>query len=713
MKQNKIKVWVSVGALLMTTSLGHGPTWAVSSEGLILEEVVVTARKREESLQSVPISVSAVSSLTMEKIGATSVRDLQYMVPNLVFAGFWETQTSVSIRGVGDFSRNMGYEMRVGVYVDGIFAGRSGSANQDLLDIERVEVLRGPQGTLFGKNTIAGAISLTTKKPDENLSGSIWGEYGNYDLVSVRGLINVPLIEDKLYSKFSLIYRDRDGYVENLFPGQKDAASINYVVARSQFRALLGDATEAILTFDYKDDGHYTYHGDPTVGPGFTTAPKIRQLNTYLTPRNDLESFATSLKLEHQFNNDYTLTSLSSFRHVDTVSRWEENHGPLRFFDITFADKDKQISQELRLTSPQDQRLSYVAGLYYFYQKTSTDRVATSGADLIPNVTLVIPQSGHVTTDSYAAFINGDFKITPQWSLNGGLRYTHEKKNVLFNQLGAPIFIDITNFSDSFSDDDVSPSIGTSYQIDDEKMIYATVSRGYKSGGWNADFVATTDIEFDSEHATNYEVGAKSQWLDNRLRINLSAFLTKYKDFQVNQFVPVAGGGLIFSLTNAAAATSKGFEVEVIAILDQLTLTGNFGYTKATFDEFKNGGGLGVDFDGNRLALSPKYTLNLSAEYQFQVSDSIAGYIRGDYSYRSGVYHNPDNIKPVSYSPGYNLVDARAALQFNDGQWELAVWGKNLFNETYEATKWITFLGTPATQFGAPRTYGVEAKWSF
>jgi iron complex outermembrane receptor protein len=702
-----------MSVLLATAAVWPGLAWASAGDELVLDEVLVTARKREESLQSVPISVSAIPDLVMQKLGATSVRDLQYTVPNLVFAGFWETQTSISIRGVGDFSRNMGYEMRVGVYVDGVFAGRSGSANQDLLDIERVEVLRGPQGTLFGKNTIAGAISLTTRKPDENLAGAVWAEYGNYDLVSVRALANVPLVADHLYSKFSLIYRDRDGYVDNLFPGQKDASSIDYVVARAQFMALLGDATEAMLTLDYKDDGHYTYHGDPTAGPGFDTAPQPRQLNTYLTPRNESESFASSLKVEHQFENGLTLTSLSSFRQVDTKSRWEENHGPARLFDITFSDQDEQISQELRLTSPRDQRLSYVAGLYYFNQVTSTDRVATSGSDLIPGVTLTIPQAGSVTTDSYAAFINGDFKITPQLSLAGGVRYTYEDKKITFNQLGVPFFIDFTNFRDSYSDSDVSPNIGLSYQIDSEKMIYATVSRGYKSGGWNADFVATTDIGFDSEHATNYEVGAKSQWLNNRLRVNVSAFLTEYEDFQVNQFIPVSGGGLIFSLTNAAAATSKGFEVELTAVMDQLTLTGSLGYTDATFDSFKDGGGIGVDFDGNRLALSPKYTLGISAEYRFRFGRNASGYVRGDYSYRSGVYHNPDNVRPLSYSPGYDLVDARAALQFDDSHWELAIWGKNLLDEDYENTKWITFLGTPATQFGAPRTFGVEVRWSF
>jgi iron complex outermembrane receptor protein len=147
--------------------------------------------------------------------------------------------------------------------------------------------------------------------------------------------------------------------------------------------------------------------------------------------------------------------------------------------------------------------------------------------------------------------------------------------------------------------------------------------------------------------------------------------------------------------------------------MDQLTLTGSLGYTDATFDSFKDGGGIGVDFDGNRLALSPKYTLGISAEYRFRFGRNASGYVRGDYSYRSGVYHNPDNVRPLSYSPGYDLVDARAALQFDDSHWELAIWGKNLLDEDYENTKWITFLGTPATQFGAPRTFGVEVRWSF
>lgn len=710
----KLLLWGGIAVLLSGYLFGPAAVFAADPAAGALEEVVVTARKRAESLQEVPISVSVLTNATMQKIGATKVRDLEYVVPNLVFSGFWDTQASVAIRGVGDFTRNMGYEMRVGMYVDGIYAGRSGSANQELLDIDRVEVLRGPQGTLFGKNTIAGAISLTTLKPNEDFGGHVAAEYGNYNLITIKGSVNVPLIEDKLYSKFSVIRRTRDGVVENLFEGQKDAGSIDYVIGRAQFRAILGENTEAILTLDYKDDSHEAYLGEPNVGIGFDEAPKVHQLNTWLTGTNESDAFALALTVDHEFSNGFSMTSLTSYRNTEAVARWEENHSSLRLFDVTFGDDDTQVSQELRLASPQGNRLTYVAGLYYWYQKAETDRVAISGSDLIPGVTLTVPQTGDVKSDSYAAFVHGEYQVTDDFSITGGLRYTKEKKDLNYSQLGVPLFIDFVNFEDKYSDHAWTPNIGLSYKIDDDKLLYATVSRGFKSGGWNADFVMTTDIGFDAEFASSYEIGAKTEWLNNRLRLNVAGFITEYTDYQVFQFVPIEGGEVIFSLTNAGEVTTKGVEIELLAQpADNLILTANFGYTDATFDTFKDGGGEGIDFDGNRLPLSPKTTMSFGAEYHFDISDALGSYIRADYSYRGGMFHNPDNIKPEFYTSDYSLLSARAALLLTNSSLEIALWGKNLTDEVYDVNKWITFLGTSVSQFGTPRTYGIELRYSF
>ena len=405
---------------------------------------------------------------------------------------------------------------------------------------------------------------------------------------------------------------------------------------------------------------------------------------------------------------------MEGHKKTNAVARWEENHSSLKLFDVSFGDDDTQFSQELRLASPQGDRLSYVAGIYYWYQKAQTNRLAVSGSDLIPGFTLEIPQSGDVVTNSYAAFVHGEYRLTDDLSITGGIRYTKEKKDLNYTQLGEPLFIDFVNFQDKYSDDAWTPNIGLSYQIDDDKLLYATISRGFKSGGWNADYVVTTDIGFDSEYATSYEIGAKTEWLDNRLRLNVAGFITKYIDYQVFQFVPVQGGGLIFSLTNAGEVTTKGVEIELTARpVDDLILTANFGYTDATFDRFKNGGGAGIDFDGNRLPLAPKITLSFGAEYHFEISEAVRSYIRADYSYRGGMYHNPNNVRPQFYTSGYDLFDARAALILNRTGLEIALWGKNLFNKTYDRNKWVTFLGTSASQYGLPRTYGVEVKYSF
>lgn len=709
-------VWLGLIPLIFSGAcLAEG----AAKEAAVLEEIIITATKRSESLQDVPISISAINSVGIERSGAAKLSDLDRSVPNLVFTGP-DGGTQIGIRGVSDGSRNMGSEMRVGVYVDGIYRGRAQSINQDLMDIERVEILRGPQGTLFGKDTIAGAINIITAKPDEDLHGKFALGFGNYNKQTRKGSINIPLIDGRLYSKFSVISKKRDGYIKNIFPGQPDYWEENSMTGRAQFRLLMGAATEANLAIEYGDENYAGNSGESNGHVRPDSAPGVHSGNLSQVQSNDLESQRTSLTVNHQFNNGFELVSLTSYREAESDRRWEDDRAEFNMVDQVFFDKETQASQEIRISSPTDTDFNYVAGLYYFYQKSSTLRTALVEDDIVllgfpaGLIGLRIEQTGHVETNSYAAFIHGNYRMNDQLSASFGLRYTHEEKDILYNQIGAPIFNDIDGFEDDLSEKVWTPSIGLSYTMDNDNLLYATVSRGFKGGGWNADFVNSTEIGFDSEFATSFEIGAKTEWFDNRLRVNVALFHTDFEDFQVFSVRPLITGGALFTLTNAGEVTAKGAELELIAEpFEGLRVSAGIGYTDASYDKFQNGGGAGIHYDGNTLPYAPKVTASLGVGYDFELTNGIDAYFRTGYSYRDAIYTNASNAKPAFYADSFNTLDARFGVSFLEGNFDVALWGKNLTDTEYELEKWVTFTGNSVSKYGEPRTYGIDLSYNF
>ncbi len=688
-----------------------------------IPEVVVTARRREESMQDVPSAMSAFDTDSIARLGAQLVSDLQYAVPNFRMSEIRSSFVTIEIRGIQGFSRNIGTDGRASVYVDGVFVGRSQAVDQELLDLERVEVLRGPQGTMFGKNTVSGAISLITRKPTQELGGTLAATIGNFNQLDLRAIVNLPLT-DKLFAKVSASRVEKDGYINNELLS-RDLNGNQSRSGRLQLRYLASDALDINFSADHLTQDvpatNAVQFGTNPLPPGLSAPPRG-------TVRHDADENSArdlsggSITVDYRLPGGYTLTSITAYREADFQQITEEDYTPFFIAASNFDEESEQFTQELRITSADGGRYDFVAGLYYFNGDASTGRSVDGDPVFYPVPDPaeiphpVIQTSGTTNTESTAAFLHGNYRLTDSVELTAGLRFTHETKDIRYRiqDFTELFFLNLAeDFVDDRSDSEFSPLGGINYYINDDVMLYASVARAFKSGGWNADFIATLEqIEFRPEFATSYEIGLKSDWLDNRLRLNAAAFQTDIDDFQVFQFVQSSEGTVIV-LTNAGEVRTKGLELELTALpLADLSVRAALGLLDTQYLSFKDGGGPGIDLDGQPLGAAD-ITGGIGLDYFLPMGSAGSLLLHGDYSYRgdTGTRKNP---QPVDTSkPAYGLLNAQLGFESAGGVWEVLLWGQNIADETYLLSKDESFLRVPRVFYGEPRTYGVTVKRHF
>lgn len=673
------------------------------------EEILVTARKREERVQDVPIAMTVFDAEDIAARGVNALRDLEHSVPNLMFTSVDNVVSpQISLRGISSDARNIGFESGLSLYVDGVYTGRPSSFSVDMLDVAQVEVLRGPQGTLFGKNTTAGAINIITRAPSQEFEGNLELQYGNYDALRVRASASGPIVKDKLAIRVGGYMRKRDGYQHNLHTGG-DLYTEDSKGAQAKLLLTPTDGFDLQIAIDGLHDRYRPNVNEMATGLGATGTPRDVDIDTPVYQERDV--FGTSATANLDFG-PATLTSISAYRTTDIEFLTDDDGSSNPFLTGLFKEDQEQVSQELRLASNGSTRFSWVAGLYYFHQRVTTSRLSRL-TNLLPfqiDVTL----DAKVLTDSYAAFGQFDYKITDALTLTGGLRYTSEKKTLDMNLVGSPLFgiATVSLSGHRYKEDDLSPTLGLAWRPNDTLNLYAKVAKGFKSGGFNADYVPSALVDFDSESATNYEAGAKYVSPDRAVRANLAVFVTDYRDLQVIQFQQFAG----FNISNAAEATIKGVELDFEASpIAGLRFDGSVGYLDATFDSFKDAGGAGVDYDGNRLPEAPRWTASFGAQYTHDVGVGSVT-LRGDMTYRAHYFVDPENA-PADRISGYTLYSARLGFTTADGGWTVELWGKNLANKRYMNARGTPVLGGLLGQeyvnYGAPRTYGVRLAAAF
>ncbi|WP_165793466.1 TonB-dependent receptor [Hyphococcus luteus] len=776
----KSKIFLTVSCMALTALAGQSQAYAQARGG---DEIIVTATKRAEKLSEVPIAISVFGADDVDQTGVRELSELSEYIPNVQISGHNDFRSVITIRGVGSNSRNIGFDSRVGVYVDGVYMGQSPAVNQELLDLERVEVLRGPQGMLFGKNTVAGAVSLVTKKPADEFSARVTADIGNYDYREFKGIVNVPLGQ-MAAAKFSIAKTDRDGYIDNITTGNKlDTKDV--WAYRAQLRITPTDNFEANFAFDGLNTDNKILVGEPLtdmlgIGP-VPVAPEPRRVAFEFDPSENRDIYGGMMDLEYNLDNGFTLKSISGYRNTDAFYTNATDYSPVSVVSIEYSDKFEQFTQEFQAISPPGERLTYMLGFYYYNQDSDTQRdvflgdsfhesfiapvVAPSVAPLLMldpnNLTPAdlafisafvgfgpegsrVYNSGRVKTESFAGYINGSFDITDRLTLGFGGRYSVENKDVnwLLDGRNSGLFgIGSTNpdpmtgvpspLINDRTDKFFSPAVSLSYAVMDEANVYAKYSSGYKSGGFNLDYInanelaANTGLEFGKETVDSYEVGFKGAFWDGRFTLNLAAFLSNYEDYQVNQFVDLGGGNTSIRITNAAKVKTKGVEAEFnLEATDNLVFYGSAGLLDAEFDEFPGGGSGGSDASGNRLVNAPEFTAAIGGVFTQEIPSLNSTFLlRADLTHTGGYFTTADNVKtttlpsmatiPFGYIDEMTQLNGRVGVITNNEMLELYFWGRNLTDEDGLIDDFRDFFNTYVNHPNIGRTYGVGVAVNF
>jgi iron complex outermembrane receptor protein len=721
-------------SLLATTVLGvtlATPTIAQAqtedSVGRITDEIIVTARKKEESIQDAPLAVSAISGAQLERAGIESFDQVLNLIPNAGQSGGigGTIQGLVSIRGISTLVRFVGLETGVGFYVDGVYMGRPENFNQDLIDIDRIEVLRGPQGAVFGKNTIAGAINIITKSPSDSFTGMVEAQYGNYDHRRLRGYVSGPL-SDTLSASLSGGYTKRDGFVEHLTDGQ-DLDDADQLSLRGKLRFQPSDRADFVLAADLlEDDSHPSFFEvtDFAFAP-FTTEEDQASLATPFTTNNEFENSldrsVKGLSLTGDIEvGEGNLDIIFGYRDSDWQASLDDDKTSLEIFPDRFSQETEAYSAEIRYSQALNDRFDFMIGAYYYSQDSNGIGDFALGDFLVgvPGVNAPITLTSSVDSESIALFFNTNYAISDALNLEVGGRWVSESKDATHNQEDFSGIFGSTSFARSRTDDDFAPTVSLTYNIGASNTVYARYAEGFKSAGFNTDFVTAgvSNLEVAPEFATSYEIGWKSTFADGRARLNMAAFSTDYEDLQLSQIV---GAGV--SLNNAAEATIQGLEAELLATLnDYVDFNASLGILDATYDNFPGCPAAGSspasvitsNCEGNFLNLAPEVTFAAGLQITYPIGELGDLFLRTDYNYRDDVFFEPQNDPRLS-GESRSLIDVRGGI-VND-EWELIAWARNVTDETYvNFADDRTAIGIPRTQaFGAPRTYGVTARYKF
>ena len=706
------------------------------------QEIIVTAQRREESLQEVPLAVSAFGAQELEARQVTDTLDLVNYVPNLI--GHHNTAVGTAnayaMRGLANSESISTFDPPVGTYIDDIYVSRQGANNFSLFDVERVEVLRGPQGTLFGRNTTGGAINVIMARPQNEFGGFAEVGYGRFNRVQLRASVDVPLIEDQLLTKLSGYYIESDGYVNNLSTGDKLNGEENWGF-RGAVQAHLSDTVKWDVSADYihNSNANLPHFYDPTTDQRitYTQISADTPLGSNLvssrladnTAGNLAESYSVSSNLEVEVGGNATLNVITGYRHLYQEFLTESLAGatgvvidgvnlvsasPGAGIPLASDSWHGQFSQEIKFSGEAfGGLLDYVAGVYYINETNETDfanlLVLSSGTTFL-NGDRVMSND----TEAYAGYIQGDFHLTPDLTFTAGVRYTDERKTIAYspNVNSLPL----TSSAVPFDTQDLidlgipveqrskvwTPRFALQYQAADEVMLFASATRGFKSGGWNARaYSPDKAAAFTPETIWSFEGGVRSQWFDRRLTVNLTGFY--FTDY--DQQLPGGGlnpltGTITYLTRNVADMENYGLEVELSTTpIDGLNLFWSFGLQDASFKNVNDitraqqASCVAGDVTACNVSIitpdgqiaeptrAPSFTSTVGASYNWELGNGLSIQPAVNWNYISSTWVSTSN-DPRGYQPGHSVVNGGVTLRSEDG-WSLGLECNNCFDDLY------------------------------
>jgi iron complex outermembrane recepter protein len=672
-----------------------------------LSEIVVTATWRETALQDVPAAITAFTAADLKDFNINDIRTLSAQTPGLVVAGpAGLGGTPVTIRGIGQLPAGIGADDPVAIYLDGVYLGRAYSDLFDFIATDRVEVLRGPQGTLYGRNATGGAISIVTRNPTDTVGGLADAQFTNLDSYRMRGLASGSLGLPGLSGEVAGAVSRKDGYVLNRFNGQFAEGERSQTLftklkyaPSAQFDATIeADANKRTIDIETK------------LLTETNTNPYSLAANFPGTEWHQSQGAALTVNARLPWA---TFTSITAYRMANFTQLYDSDSTDqeiLRLDPVT--EHENQISQEFRITSADSLALSWVAGVFYFRERAWSfgDLPFTSPvgvADLL--------LTANNTTNSYAGYVDGTWSITDVFRMTAGVRYTHESKDFLFAQTneGLQEFATAPQTDSSISASAVTPRFLIDYKLNPSVMAYISANRGFKSGGFAAynplPTPTSTPLAFQPEHIWDYEAGLKSELFSHSLRMNFAAFYYDYTDLQVR--TPDQYGFTV--IRNAATANIKGLEAEFAwRPMSSIEINGNVSYLDARYKSFSyENGGVLVDLSGKRLFEAPEWKGALNAQYHIPLGEKGSLTLRGEYSYEGQAFYAYTN-EPIYGHPALNLYNARVAYRTPSGANYITLFGENLSQKTYN-TVVLQILGSPVGVPSPPRVFGVEIGTKF
>ena len=720
------------GALSATAVAQEASTEAQASN---VDDIIVSARRRDEALKDVPVAVSVLSAEKLQQAGPSDITALQQQTPNAtVQIARGSNSTLISfIRGVGQQDPLWGFEPGVGLYIDDVYVARPQGAVLDIFDIQRIEVLRGPQGTLYGRNTIGGAIKYVTKRLGDEpsfLGRATIGAYNEHNFLASGSL---PVGETFAVGAAVATY-NHDGYGKNLFTGE-DHYNKDVVAYRASAEWTPSDSLFFRLAYDRVEDNSNPRHGHREVlSTDGLYAPPPNVYDTYAGIQGDqkVTTEGVSLTAEYVVNDWLTLKSISAYRSGDTATIIDFDETPKPTLDIPAYYSDHQFSQEFQALFTGD-RWSGVAGLFYL------DGTSSGVFDTIAgNLGLVIAAAGSVETKSYSAFADFSYDLTERLHVSAGGRYTSDDKtgevfrafylgaarSPLTGGVARPILATRTNYTASKTFQKFTPRVSASYDFSDDVTGYVSIGQGFKSGGWDmrgdAFLVPQTVDGYKPETVTTYEIGLKGSALDRRLNFSTAAFYSDYKDQQITtqQVATPPQVGIASVVDNAGASTIYGFEAEGAAFLtDDITANFSVGYLHNEFDKFITRiSGSPVDISGLRKPQnSPEWSAYLGMTWRGEI---LGGDLRvtPSLSYRSD-YHLFDAPDPILDQKGYVLADASLIWTAPSKRYEIGLFGRNLTDQEYKVGGYnfagATYNNSIDAFYGPPRTYSAQLTVKF
>lgn len=683
---------LGVGAVAAQPAMAQDVRPVTAPDSAQLEEIVVTAQRRSENLQDVPIAVTALSESALETANVVNVTDLGMLVPSLNIANS-NGKVSTSLRGIGSTGIGPGFENPVAIYLDGVYLAANTAPFLGLSDVAQIEVLKGPQGTLFGRNATGGLIQVTSRAPSQDPTVSASLGYGNYQTVEGDLYVSGGLAPGVAASLSAFGLQQGDGYGTNRTTG-RDTYRVRYNWAvRGKLAVDLGDATQAVLSADYADESRNDLVGVPFPGTRNTFAPGVVFPDIGYDQIADAATFKKgwiaggALTLDHDFGG-LALKSITAYRESRAKVAIDVDQTNLPRVSATYQQPEDQFSQELQLQSGSESKLKWVGGLYYFINHAGYDAIR-------------IPEFGITTinfqrAESYAAYAQATYEILPQTNLTLGGRYTDEKRTEYGG--GRP--------KRDLSFDKFTFRIALDHRFNPDVLGYASFNRGFKSGGFSTG--TPGDNPFQPEAIDAYEVGLKTDLLDRRARVNVAAYYYDYTNIQNFIFIsPTAT-----AIRNAASARVYGLDVDFqVKPTARLELTGGLGLSSPKYRSYPNApigspaGGTPTQIgraDGNLLPLAAKFTANLAATYKAPLADGeLSLSVNG--SYNSGYYFEADNVAKQS---SFALFGANVSWSPADERWSVGVFGRNLSDEKIVTHSTTSSGGNVSFVLGAPRTYG-------